>query len=39
LGCDGVFERLESEDVAEEAWKVIRRNGGKSIHEAVGAAA
>ncbi len=39
LGCDGLFEKLDSEEAIEEAWKNIRKNRKSSIHEAVGAAA
>jgi protein phosphatase 2C family protein 2/3 len=38
LGCDGIFEKLDSEEVINEAWRTIKKNKNGSIHEVVGAA-
>lgn len=35
LGCDGIFEKLDSEEVVEEAWKGINKTN-TNIHDACG---
>ena len=35
LGCDGIFEKLDSEEVVEVAWKAIRKTS-TNVHDACG---
>jgi len=35
LGCDGIFEKMDSEEVIEVGWKAIRKTT-TNIHEACG---
>lgn len=36
LGCDGIFEKLESVEVSKIIWKVINENPMESIHKVTG---
>jgi hypothetical protein len=34
LACDGVFDRLENEDIINDVWKLLRARSFYSVHEA-----
>lgn len=34
LACDGVFDRLENEDIINDVWKLLRTKSFYSVHEA-----
>ena len=39
LGCDGIFDKLESREVVKEVWQAALNTRHKNIHELAGQSA